>query len=81
MSSSTKLSVAKSIMFAICCGTMVNSTDGYGVTMFMFRFASALAVCKDVLVLSQACPGGHESVAGVPLLYHKIYVRDRPSLI
>lgn len=33
-------SVAKSIMSAICCGTMKNSANGYGVTMFMFQFAS-----------------------------------------
>lgn len=45
--------VAKPIMSAICCGTMVNKADGYGVTMFMFPFATARQ-CEDVLVQSQA---------------------------
>lgn len=33
---------------------MATGADGYGVTMFMFRFTTAPAGSKDVLVLSQA---------------------------
>lgn len=68
--------VAKSIMSAICCGTMVNSADGYGVTMFMFRFATAsLAVRASLFCLSQASV----SQPTAPLLC-PICVRDAPCL-
>lgn len=47
--------VAKSIVSAICCGTMVNKADGYGVTMFMFPFATAQAVGCPCSVSSWSC--------------------------